>query len=1099
MIILTEIDPTIRKAIEKISGPCVVIAGAGTGKTFTIRKKLTHLVKNNFYKPEEILCLTFSNEATNNLRNKVSEDFIKDNVKGFERITIKTFHAFCSDILKESGEKVGVPVDFDILLPDDAKVMAHKYFTIEPYWANRYISTIHTIQDLGVEKSKIEEYVKSLEQILVAYGDVSNLEQIYIQKKTELNTLYLNYSSTRTKVAQEAKKELTSFTDVYDDYDKFSKFLSFWNKYTEFKKEKHYLDYSDLNFYVLKLFSLFGSEKYTDRYRYVFVDEFQDTNKLQFDLIDYIAQHQNITVVGDPNQSIYGFRGAYKKSFDDFKVNFKVTDKELFKLEKSRRSPNTVLNIAYDLIKKNYEDPEKDCLKVENFENREGDKVRVVELVDKYEEARFVADEVLEALDKGIEPKEVCVLIRTHKQSEVIRNALESKGINYIYSGRTNILRFREIKTVISYLSILCNLMDRTGYGDQSWWHLFHYSNQLSPEDSIKIGRYLKKNRDKELSIDQVLLGAQIELSTEGQKIVDKVIAKLKELSLISNKSLPDLILDIYELSGLNRAFTHTRSNENIEHLFNLKKFYELADNFYNLHSKELPDFINYLEMLDKLDINIESEYLSDINAVRLMTIHAVKGLEFNTVILTNLAENRFPIDRTQNEPLIPKVLKPEIASAISSWTDLDTITKKEKEERIKALEKASLLYDERRLCYVGFTRAKENLIVTYAKAYSPKKESLESVFLDEINYKENTNCILVEDKEQKSTIMSPNSKSEEHKAELKKQLIYSLDTDTSEEIIHRLLNYLVCRQDNDPEKLVSVISTFSPNKEELCRCQLKDKEQKSSLLFDKESSFTFSPSAINNYIECPKKFELQNLYQMPQRGDMDDADDVGTNAMDRGSLVHEVMETIVKEKIYNKEAIPALVEKLFSQDKYKDKILAEDLPDIKQMVEVSYLRNISAIKSAEKTATEEELHLILDGFKFIGYADRLDFNKDGTVDIIDYKTNKRAIEGKKRQIQLGFYALALQERGYKVRKLVLDMLRLATPVELTVQEDQVSVTGGTGTNATANFNLTEFKQQLIDICKQMADDYEHQYNPVEDSNKCKFCGYKLYCPKWDE
>lgn len=1096
---MSETDPIIQKAIEKTSGPCVVIAGAGTGKTFTIRKKITHLVKNNFYKPEEILCLTFSNEATNNLRNKVNEDFVENNVKGFERVTIKTFHAFCSDILKESGEKVGVFTDFNILLPDDAKVMAHKYFTIEPYWANRYISTIHTIQDLGVEKSKIEEYLSKLETDLKEKAGSLDLEKVYDRKIRELNTLYLDYPSTRTKEAQAIKKELTSFIDIYDDYQKYAKFINFWNKYIQFKAEKHYLDYSDLNFNVLKLFSLFGSEKYSDRYKYVFVDEFQDTNKLQFDLIDYIAKHQNITVVGDPNQSIYGFRGAYKKSFDEFKENFKVTEKELFKLERSRRSPNNVLNIAYDLIKNNYEDPATDCLKVENAHNIVGDKVKIVELADKYEEARFVADEVSEALENDIEPKEICVLIRTHRQAEIIRNALDSKGIKYIYSGRTNILRFREIKTVISYLSILSNLMDRSGYGDQSWWHLFHYSNQLSPEDSIKIGRYLKKNRDKELSIDQVLLESKIELSSDGKRIVDKVIVKLKELSLISNKSLPDLVLDIYELSGLNRAFTHTRSTENIEHLFNLKKFYELADNFYNIHSKELPDFINYLEMLDKLDINIESEYLSDINAVRLMTIHAVKGLEFDKVILTNLAENRFPIDRTQNEPLIPKVLKPEIASVIASWTDLDKITEKEKDERIKALEKASLLYDERRLCYVGFTRAKENLILTYAKAYSPKKESQESVFLDEIKYKENKSCDFVEDKEQKSTIMSPNSKSEEYKSELKKQLIYSLDTDTSEEIIHRLLNYLVCRQGNDPEKLVSVISNFSPNKEELCRCQLKDKEQKSSLLFDKESSFVFSPSAINNYLECPKKFELQNLYQMPQRGDLDDADDVGTNAMDRGSLVHEVMETIVKEKIFDISKIPALVEKLFSQEKYANKILAEDLPDIKQMVEVSYLRNIQAIQSAEKTATEEKLHLILDGFQFIGFADRLDFNKDGTVDIIDYKTNKRTIDGKKRQIQLGFYALALQDRGYKVKRLVLDMLRLPTPVELIVQEDQVSVTGGTGTNSTANFSLTEFKQQLIDICKQIADDYEHQYTPVEDTNKCKFCGYKLYCSKWDE
>lgn len=1094
---MNEIDPIIKKAIEKTSGPCVVIAGAGTGKTFTIRKKITYLVKNNLYKPEEILCLTFSNEATNNLKRKINDDFVENNIRGFERITIKTFHAFCSDILKENGVKVDICPDFDILLPDDAKVMVHKYLNVDPYWSNRYISTIHTVQDLGVEKSKIAEYVKDLENKLINYGESSDLDKVYLKIKTAQNTLYLN-EKTDPKGQRELKKELNYFIDIYDDYKKYSEFLEFWNKYNQFKKEKHYLDYSDLNVSVLELFKLFGSEKYIEKYKYVFVDEFQDTNKLQFDLIDYIAKHQNITVVGDPNQSIYGFRGAYKKSFEDFKINFKVTNEDVYKLERSHRSPNTVLNVSYDLIKNNYENSE-ECLKIENVKGIAGNKVNIIELIDKYEEARFIADKVLEELDSGVKPKEICILIRTHKQAEIIRTALDSKGIKYIYSGRTNILRFREIKTVISYLSILCNLINRTGYGDQSWWHLFHYSNQLSPEDSIKIGRCLKKNRDQELSIDQALLASQIDLSDEGKRIVNKVITKLKELSLISNKNLPELILDIYELSGLNRAFTHTRSPENIEHLFNLKKFYELAENFNNLHSKELPDFINYLEMLDKLDITIESEYLSEIDAVRLMTIHAVKGLEFDTVIVTNLAEKRFPLDRTQNEPLIPKLLKPDIASILSSCIDIDTLTEKKRDEKIKALEKASLLYDERRLCYVGFTRAKENLIITYAKAYSPKKESLESIFLNEINYKENNNCIFIEDQEQKSTIMSPNSRSEEHKSELKKQLIYSLDTDTPKEIIDRLLNYLVCRKDNDPSKLASIISNFSPNIKELEKCQLKEKEQKSGLIFNKEKSFTFSPSSINNYLECPKKFELQNLYQMPQRGFFDEAEEVGTNAMDRGSLVHEVMENIVKEKIYNKEEIPALVEKLYAQEKYKNKILALDLPLIKQMVDVSYLRNISYIKSAEKTTTEEELHLILDGFKFIGFADRLDFNKDGTVDIIDYKTNKNTIDGKKRQIQLGFYALALQKRGYKVKRLVLDMLRLEKPVELIVEEDQISVKGGIGTNSRADFNLKDFRQELIEICNQISHDYEHEFIPTDDSNKCRFCGYKLYCPKWDE
>jgi len=1081
------------KAIAKTTGPCIVLAGAGTGKTYTIIQKIKHIVDDKLYNPEEILCLTFSNEATNHLR----EELIKENIKNQEKVVVKTFHSFCSDVLKEDGERIGVNPDFEILLPDDAKVMLYKYLNIAPYWSNRYISTIHTAKDFGVSLSQIEEYNKKQLPSLLRFGKEEDLEKIYEKMNTDLNTIYL--SPLPKSQQTETKKELKEFIEKYDDYTKFKKFVELWKKYDAFKKEKSYLDYSDLNYYVLELFTKFGSEKYTERYKYVLIDEFQDTNFLQFQLINYIATHKNITVVGDPNQSIYGFRGAYKDNLDEFKKNFNVNDTtDIFYLDKSRRSPNTVLNIAFDLIKTNYENNVSACHLSSNYQDRQGDKVKIIELVDNYEEARCIADIVLKKIENKVPLKEIAVLVRTHAQAEVIKQALIQKGIKYTYSGKTNFLRFREVKTIISYLSILSNIMNRAGIGDQGWWHLFHYSNELSPSDSLKIGRYLKEKRDDKISIDQALFDSKIELSEDGKRIVEKVVSKLNELSKLSNKALPDLVLDVYELSGLNRAFTYERSPENIEHLYNLKKFYEITENFYKIHSKELVDFINYLEIIDKLEINIESSYRKDIDAVRLMTIHASKGLEFDTVILTNLAEKRFPIGRTPNEPLIPKELIPDRLAEIKSWKEGNNLNEKQILEKLKTYERSIFLFEERRLCYVGFTRAKNNLILTYAKSYNQEKgtTTLESTFLDEIKYKQNTNTEYLEDIDQKSTIISPSSRSEEYSSELKYQLINSLDVDSTQELITRLLKYLVSRK-KDPGTLIQDLKASSPDISILNQAKQKIEESKSGLIFTTDSHI-FSPSSLSEYLECPKKFELHNLYQMPSRGDFEEADEGGTSPLDLGSFVHKILETIVKDKVYNKEEAYTLATAISKNKDFKNKILEADLITAKQLIDVFWVRDIPIIKASTKSETEIKLNLDIDNYKFVGYADRVDYNKDGTINIIDYKTNKSSIDTSKRKIQLGFYALAKQSQGYKINILSLNMLRLEKPVELIVnKEDQEQVTGSTGTNSSANFKLSELREEIRSICNNIAKDYEHNFQPTTDQNKCKFCGYKLYCPKW--
>jgi len=1066
-----------QQAINKTEGPTIILAGAGTGKSYTLKKKAVHMVNElKLLKADEILCLTFSNEATNSLRNGMREE-----LKTSEDVVVKTFHAFCADVLREKGHLIGVQEGFEILLPDDAKIMLHKYLDVDPYWANRFIQTILSAKDFGISLDDIKKHSEELKKLLLETTEESNFENFEKESRLFLQNFYL-FSKEERKANKDKKKSLAGFISTFKDFKKFEEFVQVWQGYIDLKKEKNYLDFSDLNELALQVFEQFGADDYTERFKYVFVDEFQDTNKLQFRLIEFIASHKNVTVVGDPNQSIYGFRGAFKDSFEHFKKVFDADDSCVFKLDKSWRSPNTVLNISYDLIKNNYED-ESDCVYVQNAEDIAGDKVKVISTINASEEARLIADTVQERIDAGVPLNEISILHRTHRQAQIIKEALEMKDIPVISAGRTNLLQRPEIKTAIAYLSMLSNIVERTGTGEQAWWYLFHYHNTLSLQDSMKIGRYLKKAnynipKIEQKSIDLLLLTAieELNLSEYGKKIVSKIALTLQDLATKSNKALPELILDVFELSGLNRAFSYERSINNIEAMLNLKKFYELAVNFYELHERSISKFIDYIEIIDKLGVNIDASKIIHVDAVRLMTIHACKGLEFDTVIVCNMAHDRFPITRTRNEPLIPKELLPDFKAYLKELDEMD-ITDKEKEKLIKEYDKKIMLLEERRLCYVAWTRAKKELILTYALDYKGEPNStVQSEFLDEINYLENDNIDFVKDEQETSMLLAHQSPYEIELSKLKAQIMGALDTESYEDLQKRLATYVSCKEKSPVEGI----------KEEDIKEILAKSKEESIITFD-PTSVTFSPTAISSYSECPKKYELNKIYQMPERGAFENTGE--GNVI--GSFIHKVCEVGVNRKLDSLDKFKELAREL-----HVDDFKPVDLDEADFILEVFWERNKNKI--TENSITEMKLNFNLEGFRFFGIADRVDVLEDGTVEIIDYKTNKNPIPPEKRALQLGFYALALQENGYKVSKLTLDMLRLDKPIEMAVDE-QGNVTAVTGCNKSANFNLGELKQKIIDYCKSIAHDYEHGFKVAEDENACRYCGYKFYCPKWEE
>ena len=372
--------------------------------------------------------------------------------------------------------------------------------------------------------------------------------------------------------------------------------------YEERKKALNCLDYGDLNRIALNFLNKYGTAELNDTYTHIIVDEFQDTNYVQFELIKHLTEREkNITVVADENQSIYAFRGAYSDNIEEFKKQFGISEKDIVSLDVSFRSTNKILKVAHRLISHNYpEDRKNECILLKNCKADEGKNVVIQETKDDGEEARKIVEQIESYIEKGIPLKEIAVLYRTHSQGRQIRQALQRREIPVIVKDDADYLKQPEIKTVLSYLYILNNLMDPTPRGTEAWWRLFHYNNSLENSDSVRIGEYIKKNK---ISFQEAIYHHldEIGLSENGRSTVEKVKETIRVLGEKKLLDVSDLLLEIYDLSGLVRHLNRLDTLKTREAFLNLRNLHEMAKNFEQFHNRELFGFIDYLEILDEM------------------------------------------------------------------------------------------------------------------------------------------------------------------------------------------------------------------------------------------------------------------------------------------------------------------------------------------------------------------------------------------------------------------------------------------------------------------------------------------------------------------
>lgn len=693
----------------------MILAGAGTGKTYTIIEKLRYLITNHIYDPEKIVCLTFSNEAVATLRTRILR-VVPDTAEPI----IRTFHSFCAELLKKYGDTIGLKTDFKILLPDEAKILLHKNLRVHPYLCPRYIEAIGNAKDLGITYESMQAYIEKKKK--EHYSD--DLQKSVETTQFELNTRHLK----RARVTREEKelsrtrlKELTALL-------KLSKFMSIWKAYERLKEKKGLLDYADLNAKALQV--LAKNPEIQKDYAYLIVDEFQDTNKMQFDLMSALAPHGNITVVGDTNQSIYRFRGAYKENITEFKEKCKPED--IHTLDRSYRSPNTVLNIAHKLIAK-----EKDAFVTKNAHEREGEKVHVYELKNEKEEVRKILELIIEEQKKGRALEQIGVLFRTHQQAQRLKRACEEKDIPYVAVTRNSLLDNAYIKKALNLITIAYAHTTKRRPEDEAWWDVCNVP-AISREDLSIIGKELKKE-DANEAFKKNWLALELEESTQAYlKLIEKNI-ELLEKALAEKKGIKEL-LSLLEPELVQQEQPEVKAN--------YEAFRKWAEEYEKNESSSLEDFLYHIRIMRKLGINVEAPKIEK-KGIRIMTHHATKGLEYEIVIISTMARGQFPSERTRAAPLIPAALMPDVALHLQEVPDYAH------EQVIEAYEKECLLSEERRLAYVACTRAKEKLVLTYAQTYGSTPGG-PSPFLAEMSYTTNPHILFQQDLEEKETEKVP-------------------------------------------------------------------------------------------------------------------------------------------------------------------------------------------------------------------------------------------------------------------------------------------------------------------------------------------------------
>lgn len=603
------------EAVKHNEGPCLVLAGAGSGKTKVLTNRIAYLIENGV-RDYNILAITFTNKAAKEMRDRVY------NLVGDVASFIGTFHSLGLRIIRENCGYLNLPSNFSIIDSDDVLTVIKKI-----------------LKDMNLDT---KQYSPSYIRNRISFIKNQMLSEMELDK-------FFNTPIDKIVV------------DVY-------------YKYNERLIASAAVDFDDLLLMPVRLFEHNKEilEHYQERYKYILIDEYQDTNPVQYKLSKLLAsKYKNIFVVGDMNQSIYAFRQADYHNIVNFEKDY--ANAKTIKLEHNYRSTNNILNAANDVISHN---KERKDLRLYS-DKGDGPKITYLRSYDEKHEISLVIDEINKLYLDGYEPKDVAILYRTNAQSRAIEEVFASKGIPYKIYGSYYFYNRKEIKDLISYLKLIYN-----GKDEISLRRIINVPKRGIGDSAIK---------DIELRANLNQCSMYDALESKKELEFKDIIESIKKTS--ENLSLTELIDEVLDKSGMKKELEDSHLIEDETRLENLMEFKSITASY-----EERTGSVNLGDFLEEISlVSDQANHTEDGNVVTLMTLHSAKGLEFPVVFMVGMEEGIFPHNMSIMEDNIE---------------------------------------EERRLCYVGITRAKEKLYLTNAKRrmlYGKDQMNVPSRFIAEI------------------------------------------------------------------------------------------------------------------------------------------------------------------------------------------------------------------------------------------------------------------------------------------------------------------------------------------------------------------------------
>lgn len=937
--------------IETIDGPIMVLAGPGTGKTFTIIQRIKHMIEVGIL-PDTILCLTYSEAAANEMKARL----VKEIGTIASAVTIHTYHAFCNDIIRQN------PQEFELLdgvsLVDDISkqtIMKETIDTVKPeHYKTKWGDSYYFIPELLSAVDEIKKNQISKE----TYFHILETSPQWTDKMRELEEEY--------KIREEKGKLVKTFLANYDGHiKKLGKAREAWTIYETFDtklKQNNFIDFNDMINMVLDTFDVNTDflKRISKKYQYFLVDEYQDTNYQQNKIVFKLAEgagNENIFVVGDDDQIIYEFQGAKTDTLEKFLTRYPAT--KVICLNENNRSTQNILDFSYGVISQDETrlefNPEfaqhninkRLCAKNEGI-NKHNKNIEIHNFADIKQEYNFITEKIEELKNTTNDLSQIAILTRENGELMTFAELLGAKNIPFQIKSSKSIFALKPSILIYFYLKTLENhelyadklfglLISKPFDFELSDYNFLLEQNRLNHLDFIA---NLNKNYDYEWA--------------NPNKVKDFITTfnSLKELKATEN--LKNIIVGVINKTGILEYFVKTETNRT-ENILAIKRIVDEAQSYMNSHEEaSLTDFIEHLNLAfdSGIPITIDHDEFTQ-NAVQLITLHGSKGREFEYVFMPNLTAKKWEGKKITNTTTLP-IQQEEIDE-----------TSRRKSEQL-------------RLLFVGITRAKHSLTLSFSNMIDGKPQELTALLTKAIQA-----------------------------------------SNTVEEFSHELT-----REAFDIEIIKSL--------------QKQEFDYKTAFKDELEArikDFTLSPSALNCYLACPRNFLYTHILQIPTKSEEWDS-------ANYGSAIHKTLELTVQKAQENniyptREEICELFLKNLSTQKFTDKTTREQFQSrgLKKISE--FYTQLIQTPIENIYATEHYLKFVpIEEYFIKGFIDRIEKNADGTFSLYDYKTGSAK---RKTQItdggdyekylnQLRFYKLAFETQNENAKVAQVGLIFVEEP-----------------------------------------------------------------------